>query len=199
MGRIAGITRSRSRTHAFTMIEMIVVLVILGIMAAMVVPRMLGNSQREFRLAVDQVADLLTMFAQRQNLGQKPVGIFQDRLQNRMALMVMDTDTGGPGQTADWRMDRYVEPIQFPPFMLDTDIDILVDGQRVDASQWPITCDIGQDRPTIQIAMRGAGESATLTLYAYGVAPEITNNRETLNAARMPLDLDGSGRGREDW
>jgi len=199
MRRIAGITRSSLRTPAFTMIEMIVVLVILAIMAAMVVPRMTGNAQREFRYAVDEVADMLTMFAQRQNLGQKPVGIFQDRGQNSLALMVMDTDAGASEQGAGWRMDRYVQPIQFPPFMLDTDIDIMIDGQRVDASQWPITCEIGQERPTIQIAMRGAGEWATLTLHPYGVAPEVTNDRETLSAARMPLDLDGSGRSREDW
>ena len=47
----------RTNRNAFTLIEMMVVIIIIGIMAAMVVPRISGNRDREFNLTVDRVAD----------------------------------------------------------------------------------------------------------------------------------------------
>jgi prepilin-type N-terminal cleavage/methylation domain-containing protein len=188
-----------SATRAFTLIEMIVVLVLIAIMAALAVPRMSGNEQREFKIAVDQVSDLLTMYAQRQNLGQKMIGIYHDRYRNSLDLVVLDTDGDPANHSASWRPDTYVKPVILPRFMLENDVAISVDGDAVDASEYPITCEIGQERPWLEIAMRGGGERALISLAPYGVAPTLSASFASAGVQRTKYDLDGAGRSREDW
>lgn len=187
------------RRSGFTLIEITVVVVIIAIMSTLILPQLVGNDKRTFKLAVEQVGDLLTMYAQRQNLSQKVVGIYHDRQNNWLELMSIDTENNAPGQAADWRLDTYVQPVKLPFFMSDTDVDFFVDGDRYDASYIPLASDPGQDRPQIQIVMRGAGENAMLTLFPYGVTPELTSTWENTQTARNPVDLDGAGRSREDW
>jgi len=191
--------RIAARRAGFTLVEMLVVVTVLVIMTSMIVPRLVGNDKRQFKLAVEKVGDLLTMYAQRQNLSEKVVGIYHDRQNNWIELMIIDTDNNAPGQVADWRIDNYVQPVKLPSFMVDTDVDFFVDGDRYDASYIPLSSDPGQERPQIQIALRGAGENAMLTLFPYGVAPELTSTWENTQTARTPVDLDGAGRSREDW
>jgi len=178
---------------------MMVVVVILAIIAGMVVPKLAGNDKREFKVTVEKVADLLTMYAQHESLGQKVVGVFYDHSSHAIELMALDSESGAVGELTDWRVDRYVHPVQLPAFMEEGDIEFFVDGDRYDASYIPISNQVGQDRPTIEIGLRGAGEHAQLILYPYGVAPELTMSYDRSIAARTRIDLDVAGRNREDW
>ena len=58
-------------------------------------------------LSVEQVADLLLMLAQRDLLGQKPVGLMQ--FDDRIELVVLDTEAGGT--YADWVRDASVSAV----------------------------------------------------------------------------------------
>jgi prepilin-type N-terminal cleavage/methylation domain-containing protein len=184
--------------RAFTLIELVVVLVLLAIMAALTVPRMLGNDKRQFRLAVEQVGDLLTMYSQRQMLAQKVVGLMHDRRENRLMLVVLDTE-GLSDSRATWLIDRYVQPVALPAFMLDTDVTIYMNGEAIDCSEYPLSSEIGQERPWIDITLRGAGESASLSLTPTGVAPMISAGPMSQGTLRTAYDLDNTGRSREDW
>ncbi|MCI0364568.1 MAG: prepilin-type N-terminal cleavage/methylation domain-containing protein [Phycisphaerales bacterium] len=186
--------------RGFTLVEVTVVVVILVIMASLIVPRFTGADKRTFKLAVDQVGDLLTMYAQRENLGQKIVGIYHDRGENSLKLMMIDSEAGGLDEYADWREDRFVRPVKLPSFMNESDVTIVADEQRYDAAgETPLTSMIGQQRPTIEITLRGAGESATLVLYPHSVAPVIFGTVENLGTIRSGVDLDTTGHSREDW
>lgn len=176
---------------------MIVVIVVLAILATLIVPRMTGNQRREFRAAVDKVGDLLTMYGQRQNLGQKIVGLQQDRGGNAIALIEIDSaDATGQGQ---WRLDPYVKPVRLPSFMTDADIEFYVDGDPYDCSDWPLASEPGQERPTIEIRLRGPDDFATLVLQPHGVAPIVVNGENSSGISRVAVDLDAEGRSREDW
>jgi prepilin-type N-terminal cleavage/methylation domain-containing protein len=187
------------RRRGFTLLEVIAVLTILAIMAAIVVPRLGGNERRQFRLAVDQVADLLTMYAQRHNLSQKIVGITHDPRYNTIELMVLDNEDDPLAPQAVWRPDTFVQPVKLPHFMLETDVAILCDDRFIDTSDYPLSTEIGQERPSIQIVLRGAGETATITLPPYGVAPTIASTYGSSGYIRTKYDLDSTGRSREDW
>src|SRR5262245_48112392 len=115
MTSTAATTHPQRTPRGFTLIEMIVVVVILAIMAAMVVPRLGSSQRREFHLAIDQVSDLLTMYAQRESLGQKIVGL--QYAGNEVRMMVLDYDNSRPGSPATWHTDVYVEPVTLPGFM----------------------------------------------------------------------------------
>ena len=71
---------------------MVVVVAILAVIMAMTVPRMLGREGRDLQLSADRVADLLTMYAQRESLSSRPAGIWHDTATHRLVLMVLDTD-----------------------------------------------------------------------------------------------------------
>jgi prepilin-type N-terminal cleavage/methylation domain-containing protein len=185
--------------RAFTLMEIIVVITIIVIMSSLIVPRLSGNEKRQFKVTVDQVGDLLTMYAQRQSLGQKMVGILHDRRVNSLTLMELDDDGGSKDHIANWRVDPYVDAVKLPPFMIDSDVMILMDGDSIDASDYPLSCETGQARPTIEIGLRGAGETASLVLAPYGVAPVLSSSFESRGAIRTKYDLDASGRSREDW
>ena len=51
---------ARTSRTAFTLMEVIVVICILAIMAAITIPRLLGQDRRVVQVAADEVADLLT-------------------------------------------------------------------------------------------------------------------------------------------
>lgn len=197
MNRFEPPTRRSSARAGFTLLEITVVIVIIGIMGALIVPRLLGNQTREFKLAVEQVGDLLTMYAQRSRLDSKVVGIGFDRYANSLQLMSV-ADDDGSGQ-ASWTRDFYVQPVLLPRFMADTDIEFEVDGDRADPADWPISSDPGQPRPMIAITMRGAGEMATLQLLPYAVAPVLSSTYQSSGVMRDQVDLDQTGRNREDW
>jgi prepilin-type N-terminal cleavage/methylation domain-containing protein len=185
-----------SRRRGFTLLEMIVVVLVLAILGTLIVPRLTGNQRREFRLAVDKTGDLLTMFGQRQNLGQKIVGISHNLDDNSIALIEIDSDSSG---FSGWRYDAYVKPLRLPAFMSEADVEFYVDGDPYDASDWPLSSEPGQQRPSIEIRLRGPDESATLILSPHGVSPLILDDSNSSGMTRQAIDLDGEGRGREDW
>lgn len=189
---------ARYDRHAFTLIEIIVVMVLLAIMASLTVPRMLGNDERQFKLAVDQVGDLLTMYAQRQTLAQKVVGLTHDRSANRLMLVSLDPQ-GDSLSSGNWIVDRYVQPVVLPSFMLESDVTISMNGEIIDTTEYPASSDVGQERPWIEITLRGAGQTATVSLSPYGVSPMILAGSQSRGAYRAPYDLDNTGRSREDW
>lgn len=176
---------------------MIVVMVIIGILLTMMAPQFSGNQRRQFKLLVDQVADLLAMYAQRETLGQKVVGISLEN--GSLVLLTLDTPSMQSGSLGQWVRDLYVKPVRFPDFMLGTDIDVQADGERVDIAREPLSNELGKDRPTIQISLRGPGENAVITLYPYSIAPEIISGTVDTTTNRDRVDLDGMGRSREDW
>ena len=184
--------------RAFTMLEVLVTVLIIAIMTTLIVPRIAGNDVRSFKLAVEQVSDLLMMYAQHETLGQKIVGLYHNLDDNSLQLMLLDSQELA-GRTGQWQRDPLVKPVSFPRFMFDTDIEIYADGERFDATQEPLTNEPGKDRPTINIILRGAGENASITLYPYGVSPEVVSSYSDTSTGRVPVDLDTSGRSREDW
>ena len=186
-------------SRGFTLLEMIVVVLIIALLAAMTVPRLTSNQPREFNLAVEKVADLLTMYAQRENLSSKVVGISHDYERNALQLQIIDTDNNAPDQGAHWRADFFTPAVKLPAFMQPSDIEIFADGERYDASEWPLANELGETRPRIDIVMRGPDHSATITLTPYSVAPVVVNGGMVTGTARTQLDLDNSGMNREDW
>jgi hypothetical protein len=138
------------------------------------------------------------MYGQRRDLGQKVVGIVHYRDDNSIAILEIDTKDPA-AQAADWRRDPYVKPVRLPAFMTDLDVEFVVDGSLYDASDWPLSTEPGQERPTIEIHLRGADDFASLTLAPHGVSPVIVNGTNSSGIVREAYDLDGAGRSREDW
>ncbi len=187
--------------RAFTLVEVMIVVTVLAIIMAMTVPRLLNREGRMFQLTADRVADLLTMYAQRESLSARPAGIWLDTGRRRLVLMVLDIDEVEPEEPAQWRPDRTVQPVPIPP-TIDAQRGVVasVDGNPVDISQWPIATEPGKPRPRIEISLYADdGNVKTISLPSHAMAPYQLDDAQAALAARRPIDLDAAGRNREDW
>ena len=189
-----------TRLRGFTLLEVMVVVLILALLATITVPRVTGMARREFDLAADQVADLLTMFAQRDNLGQRPVGLWYDESRRSLALVVLDVIDPESRTEADWQIDPFVDPVRLPDIVDASSLMVMADGEAAYIADWPLSHTPGEARPTIEVYFQSFDRShrVTLVLQPYDVAPQ-RMDRSGRAQARLPVDLDAAGRSREDW
>ncbi len=161
------------RTRGFTLVEMVVVIAVLAVVMAMAVPRMFSRESRVLQLSADRVADLLTMYAQRESLSSRPSGISHDTTMHRLVLMVLDAEDATPEQPAQWRPDRTVKPVQLPPSVdIERGISVSIDGTMVDISRWPVATEPGKRRPRIEISLfDNDGRVKTLVLPSHALKP----------------------------
>jgi prepilin-type N-terminal cleavage/methylation domain-containing protein len=192
---------TRRPQTAFTLVEIMVVVVIMAIMASLTIPRMLGNETREYQLAADRVADLLMMFAQREGLGARPVGLWEDTQNRRLVLMMRPRESDNPdgtlGEASAWVPDRTVRPVPMPRTV--SIIDVQADGERVDISSWPLQVDPGETRPDIAIMLEGPSGVRTIVLPGHALSPMQISGANYAEWLGGPIDLDAAGQDREDW
>jgi prepilin-type N-terminal cleavage/methylation domain-containing protein len=186
--------------RGFTLLEVIVVVAILALLATLTVPRVTGMARREFDLTADRVADLLMMFAHRDSLGQKPVGIMYDESRRALMLVVLDIDDPEQRHTASWQLDPYVDPVKLPDIVDPQSLVATADGEVAYIAEYPLSHTPGEARPTIEISFQSydGAYHTSLVLHPYDVAPRRTD-RSAQAQARQPVDLDAAGRSREEW
>ena len=182
---------------AFTMVELIVVVVVLAIAAAAIVPRFTGTATQESSNAVDQVAELLRLFAYRQSLGSQQVALWRDGNDGRIHLLVMDTDPADPDAPPEWRPDRFAAPIALPAGLELA--EIRKDDQRIDPAEWTIASVPGGERPKVEIRLVGHGIDSTVVLPTASPSVFRVDADKPEPFARDVIDLDQAGRDREPW
>ena len=188
----------RRRRNGFTLLEIIVVVLVIAIFGAMIIPRMAGSQKRKFRAVVEQVADMMTMYAQREQLQQQPVGLRYDREAHQLILEVQDRDANATVVIAVWTPDTFARPISLPEWV--TLLDVLADGESVSIDEWPLATTPSQPRPTISIILEGTDDlNATVTLASHAIVPVHTGMPGATPKSFEPVDLDGAGRAREEW
>jgi len=187
-----------TRRRAFTIVEMLIVVVILVLLATMMVPRLLSNDIRVYRATCEEVADMLTMFAQRDALTQQPVGVFYDEAAHRLEVRVYDQDIEQHDRVAEWRPDRFIRPVALPEFV--ELVDVLEDHRPVDIRRWPVASRPGQQRSMIEIVLGGPqGATTSISLAPHDASPMLFSHDKEPPVMATPIDLNAAGRMREDW
>jgi len=173
---------------------MIVVIMVIGIMATMIVPRLDGNREREFGLTVDRVSDVILMFAHRASTSNKPVGLRFDPESKQFELLIKFEEDG----EKFWGYDPLTPPITLPRWLESDSIYLYVDGELTDTSQWPITALPGENRPLIETILQWEQHEVNISLPSHAMGPSVLFDgigEEVL----VPVDLDSEGRGRDEW
>ena len=189
----------RSR-RGFTLVEVIVVAILLSFAAMAVAPSLRANPSAKFKLAGDQVMDLLSVYALRDRTGNAPVALQRQMsfagmevISDRLTLLVQDDVDG----VTEWRIDPHVRPVELIEAISRDGMDIRLDGELIDAEGEPIAHRPGEDRPDILLLMRHDELQLTslIRLSPWSIAPSRDGRAEAMDE----VDLDGLGRSEVDW
>ena len=191
------VTRPTSR-RAFTLIELVVVTIVLGIVMFIAVPRFVGGNAREMDNAAHAVVDMLTMFSHRESTSDRPVAIEYDKSLHQFRLLIVEGDLQQK-IASTWIRDPHTRPVRLPNH-------VEIDEARIDGvpiadadDQWRIETEPGQTRPRIDIVLKSGGKQAHISLLPYGVSAHRADDKSYDEDTRRPIDLDAIGRGREQW
>jgi prepilin-type N-terminal cleavage/methylation domain-containing protein len=185
---------SSSIRHAFTLLEIIVVIMIMGVLASIIVPRLSGNQNREFTLLVDRVNDVVLMFAHRVSTSNQAAALRFDPELKQFELLTKIEEDG----EYYWGLDPLAEPVRLPSWLEVDSITIFVDGEIADTTQWPVTSTPGETRPLIEVTVDWEDHSALISLPSHAMGPNIWFDGIGTEPL-VPIDLDAQGRGREEW
>ena len=191
--------RTGPSRSGFTLIEVIVVVIVIGLLATVLVPRLTSTRKQRFELFTSQVSDLLMMYAQRDNLGRRPIGLRVDTSSTPPTMQVVVRQEDATN-SQDWTRDVSIRPVKLPEFVRADDIVLFADGEVVNIINWTLGHVPGENRPAIEVTIRDDQNQyeSTLTLSSYGISPQ--RRGEYRAAARaQQVDLDAEGRSQEEW
>ncbi len=179
--------------RGFSLMEAMVVVIILGIMATVVVPRLNAMVQRPARQTAIMVGDFLTSVAQRDALSSQPMAIEFNAEQNTLALLVPGDEAG------QWRRDLIIAPIQLGEAFL---VDASADGAMLDASQFRVEFRVGGARPEIEMSISDNRDSRNEGPFHVRLAPDAPRAVVEGVSAQSQTDredLDAEGKGEQPW
>jgi len=195
----------------FTLVEMIVVMIVLSVLAAVVVPRVAGLGVRQAEAEVRQAQDMLTLAAEKAAALNAPAAI--DYADKTLTLYTFRMKADPSGNAAadlsiegagagKWTPDPLANPLRLSRVTVDA---ARLDGVPLPAGKpWRITFSPGQARPGVEFDLKD-DSSRTWTLRLESDATQTTASRAGQadagsNAApRRSIDLDDAGRGTAKW
>lgn len=188
--------------RAFTMIELIVVVVILGVMAVAIVPRFFGNELRGAENEVQQVRAFLNTVAARSALSSQSLAVSYDAQLRRFELYSLRAkgDAGDFAATRDFLPDPMSLPVRLEHTTLSA---MTAGGQWVDPGKGWIELAAGAPRPTVVVVLR-FDDSAAWRLELPGDESQSLLSRTDLKDSGQPqlsraVDLDASGQTQQPW
>ncbi len=184
----------KSIRYGFTLLEIIVVIIVIGIMASMIMPRLGGNQQREYDLFVNRVNDVVLMFAHRVSTSNQASAIRFNPEFKTFELLTKVEDDGD----YYWEFDPLAQPVTLPSWLEGEAVTIYIDGEITDTTQWPVTATPGETRPLIEVAIDWEEHTSLISLHPHAMGPNIWHDGVGIEPL-MPIDLDAQGRGREEW
>lgn len=175
------------------MVELVVVIVMLGVLGAMIGPRLLGWTGRDTEASALKLAELLSAAARRDSLSSQRVAIKFDSKRSLVEFQVLSTDGGSVG----WAGDPLVADVSLAGVTLSS---VAADGVTLDASNWRVEFAGGAARPAIGVVLLGdrGKETYRVDLPSRGSRAIVTSGA-TPPEGIEPMDLDAAGKGESPW
>jgi prepilin-type N-terminal cleavage/methylation domain-containing protein len=190
-------TRDSTSRRAFTIIELIVVVVLLGVAATMIVPRVTDTAGRRVRASAERVSETLSALARRDAMLSQPLALTFDRENARLRVLALFRDA--QRDTVAWREDGFLPDATLEDAVL---VSVQSDGAELDATNLRVEFDQYQPRPALRVVLSDAKgnnlwsvELASASQQADVTAGDI---RRQPGATRV-IDLDEEGKERVAW
>jgi len=178
------------------LVEAIVVIAILAVIAAFIAPKFTTVRQTEARLAVDEVADLMRMWAYRNSVMSQQVGIWRSPETGVLRLMIRDIDARRPDDGPIWQEDRLSMPVTLPAQAELT--EVYIDGESRNLGDWFVQSNADGSRPRLELAIKTGTSVIRLLVEPYSNSIVRSDDRSG-GLARHPVDLDSEGEDRVSW
>jgi prepilin-type N-terminal cleavage/methylation domain-containing protein len=188
--------RSKRDRKAFTLVEVILVVVIMSLFAGLIIPRMAGITKSKERLVVTSAADLLSAFAYRDSITSGSAAIEYDG-SNRNLMLLGARGGNSTEEPLTWQRDPLAPIVRIPDSI---DIRALSDGELLPETNWSITAREDGTRPEVQFEISGKKIEARISLPTWAQGPYVVES-DALTVPRVPdsIDLDATGQGRDTW
>lgn len=200
-------TRFRS---AFTLIEVIAVLLIAGIVVGLIAPRVSTSTRRSTENSVRAAASMLAIVAQRAASSSELSALVYDHEEGTLSVEVLRQQQGSYNRTERvWRRDPFAPEVVLSGCRVSS---FVTDGMRVSEDSFRLVFEPGVSRPQISMTLTEATSGATRTtvdggrtwqidLPSYALRPVVSGLISEPNAREVPepIDLDQLGRVEQDW
>lgn len=206
--------RRAESCRGFTMIELIVVVVIMGVMAAAIVPRMFGNEKRGAENEVRLVRGFLDAVATRAALTSQGLGIRFTAGEKGDGGVLELLSLRARGNAGDFAAEREFlpDPVTLPVDLVHTRVSAFTAGgvPSNPRSAW-VEFAAGAARPTVVIVLTHGVEEGKPSADAAAWRLELPGDESRAVAARTDVrdagvpgfsravDLDQSGGGQTPW
>jgi type II secretory pathway pseudopilin PulG len=216
--RLGGVARAGG-PGAFSMVEMIVVIILIGVLAAIVLPRFMGTRDRAAGAESETVRQLMSSLGQRLTLSGQGVALQFEPEARRFSLL-MRADTGSQATTSatarpndEWKPMPLVRPVTLASTRLAA---LVVDGRSIPVTTingnagapYQLEFQPGRARPVVSIVLVRedlAADDAPAFQIDLPSSEPVAKVRSIASARTfMPLqtrgeDLDAAGRRDKAW
>lgn len=192
----------RTFRKGFTIMELVVVVVLLGVAAGMVVPRIVGGEDRKVRAGAERVAELLSALARRDAMLSQPMALLYDAERQRLVAQVLLRTKDNFGEpVSTWREDRLLPDADLRGLKL---VSVHADGAELDATSLRVEFDQFTARPSLRVVVSDEkdryfwnAEMGSSVLQAQVLSGD-GKDAGGLGDARV-VDLDDTGLGETAW
>lgn len=188
---------------AFTMIEMIVVVVLIGIIGAMVVPRALRSERRLAERECEDVRRLLSVAAGRSTLSGQGVLVTFDARDKTISVFVLSKVDTSDGAKNAWQRDPLIPAVELQSLTFRRGT---ADQQGLNASGWSAVFPTAEPRPMLWLVFAPASDPEAMGWQIELMPDEtgaskrqMTERSRAAAAGLFRIDLDATNQGERAW
>lgn len=189
---------TKSQQPGFTLIELIVSIMLLGLLAAIITPRFFDSAARRAAACALEVKNLVSVAAHRDSIGADRLALEYDGRARLLRMLVLRAGADGT-QDVVWRPDPLVNDVGIAS---GAALTAYADGRQLDPTGWRITMPTSEPRPTLELRL--ALESARSEGWAVMLFPGASSAKlrapgAGFSPALRSIDLDLDGTGDRPW
>lgn len=187
--------RRSPTSPAFTLIELVVVIVLLGIFAAAVAPRFISLSARRAESDVNAVAALISAAATRDEFTSQPIALTFDSQTSRLSMLTVQAASADTNGT--WKQDPIVAPVTLGEAHF---VSIQSGVQTLDPQNWRLEFPQIEPREKLTIELADASNEANWVLILSPTATAAALYKGTeRDLSNDESDLDQMGKEEDSW
>ncbi len=183
--------------RAFSLVEVVVVVVILAVVAGFAMPRVLNAGGRQVRAAAVSTGDLLSVAARREALTSQQVCVTYDEATHQIVLLSLVTESSEGGSPAFWRVDRLAPAVRLGDAVVAA---VEADGAAMDPASFRLEFTPGVRRASYKVSLTDARAKEQWTIELPAHADQaVVGPGSGSGLFDHSIDLDAGGAGSAAW